>query len=155
MTQNLYLKPQEISIGFDSVKNKGDIIQYVPIFETLNVILQHEDVLCELTSNCEYEYANLKVFKSFKDCRCFKENVLFQSNPNALQIFLYHDDFKIVNLLGNKAEKYKVSAFYFVIGKFSAKIKSRLKDIHLTVLSPAVFVSKYGYKNILVPPTAR
>ena len=63
MTQNLYLKPQEISIGFDSVKNKGDIIQYVPIFETLNVILQHEDVLCELTSNCEYEYANIDVYQ--------------------------------------------------------------------------------------------
>ena len=51
MTQNFYVKPQEISIGFDSVKNKGGSIWYVRIFETLNVILQHEDVLGELTSN--------------------------------------------------------------------------------------------------------
>ena len=93
MTQNFYVKPQEISIGFDSVKNKGDSIQYVPIFETLNVILQQEDVLGELTSNCESEHANLETFKSFKDGRYFKKNVLFQSNPNALQICLYHDDF--------------------------------------------------------------
>ena len=151
ITQNVYVKPQEISIGFDSVKNKGDSIQYVPIFETLNVILQHQDVLRERTSNCESEHANLETFKSFKDSGYFKENVLFQSNPNALQICLYHNNFNIVNSLGNKTEKYKVSAFYFGIGNFSAIFKSRLKDIHLAVLSPAAFVSKYGYKTILAP----
>ena len=101
MTQNFYVKPQEISTGFDSVKNKGDIIRYVPIFIILNAILQHEDVLGELNSNCESEHANLETFKSFKDGRYFKENVLFQSNVNALQICLYHDDFNIVNPLGN------------------------------------------------------
>ena len=92
----------------------------------------------------------METFKSFKDGRYFKENVLFQPNPNALQICLYHSDFNIVNPLGNKPEKYKVSAFYFVIGNFSAKFKSRLKDIHLVILSPAAFNSKYGYKTILV-----
>ena len=107
-----------------------------------NVILQHEDVLGELASNCESEHANLETFKSFEDGRYFKENVLFQSNPNALQICLYHNDFNIVNPLGNKTEKYKVSAFYFVIGNFSAKFKSRLKDIHQAVLSPAALVGR-------------
>ena len=47
MTQNFYVKPQEISVGFDSVKNKGDSIQHVSIFEKLNVVLEHEDVLGE------------------------------------------------------------------------------------------------------------
>ena len=45
------------------MKNKGDSIQYVPIFEALNVILQHEDVLAELTSNCESEHPISKVLK--------------------------------------------------------------------------------------------
>ena len=31
------------------------------------------------------------------------------------------------------------------------KFKSRLKDIHLVLLSPANFVSKYGYNSILSP----
>ena len=74
--------------------------------ETLNVILQHEDVLGELTLDCESEHANLETFKSrwqmFQDGRCLKENVLFQSNPNALQICLYHNYFNIANPLGNK-----------------------------------------------------
>ena len=115
------------------------------------VILQHEDVLGELISNYKSDHAYLETFKSFKDGRYFKENVLFQSNLNALQMCLYHDDFNIVNPLGNKREKYKVSAFYFVICNFSAKFKSRLKDIHVAVLSPASFVSRYGYKTILAP----
>ena len=88
MTQNFYVKPQEISIGFDSVKNKGDSIQYVPFFETLNLILEHEDVLGELTSNCESEHANLETFKSFKDGRYFKENVLFQSPKRSTNMFV-------------------------------------------------------------------
>ena len=53
--------------------------------------------------------------------------------------------------MGNKTQKYKVSAFYFVIGNFSGKYKSRFKDIHLAILSPASLVSKYGYKEILTP----
>ena len=139
MPRNVYVKPQEISIRFHSVKNKSDNIQYV---STLNAILQHEDILGELNSNCEIWQM---------DGKYFKENILFQSNPNVLQICLYHDDFNIVNPLGNTTEKYKVSTFYFVIENLSAKFKSRLKDIHLAVLSPAAFVSIYGYKPILAP----
>ena len=113
MTKQIYVKPQEIITGFDNVKNKGESLQYVTIFSTLNLILQHEDILGELTSDCDYEHANLETFKSFKDGRSFKENVLFQCNPNALQICLYHNDFNIVNPLGNKTEKCQVSAFFY------------------------------------------
>ena len=88
---------------------------------------------------------------SFRDGTACKENQLFNSEPNALQICLYHDDFNIVNPLGNKTQKYKISAFYFVIGNFANKYKSRLKDIHLCILSPATFVNKYGYEKILRP----
>ena len=70
-------------------------------------------------------------------------------DKNALQIFHYHDDFNIANPLGKKIQKYKVSAFYFVIGNFSGKYKSLFKDIHLAILSPAFLVSKYGCKEIL------
>ena len=70
-------------------------------------------------------------------------------DKNVLQIFHYHDDFNIANPLGKKIQKYKVSAFYFVIGNFSGKYKSLFKDIHLAILSPASLVSKYGCKEIL------
>ena len=43
----------------------------------------------------------------------------------------------------------KVSAFNFVIGDLSGKYKSRIKDIHLAILSSATLVSKYGHREIL------
>ena len=88
---------------------------------------------------------------SFRDGTACKENQLFNSEPNALQICLYHHDFNIVNSLGNKTQKYKISAFYFVTGNFENKYKSRLQDIHLCILSPANFVNKRGYEKILRP----
>ena len=39
----------------------------------------------------------------------------------------------------------------FLIGNFSAKFKSDLKDIHLAFFPFAAIVSKYGYKTMLAP----
>ena len=76
---------------------------------------------------------------------------MFSSKQNSLQLILYHDDFKTVNPLGNKVVKYKVSAFYFVLGNIPAKYRSRLNDINLLLSSPSALVQKYGYKEILLP----
>ena len=80
-----------------------------------------------------------------------RENGLFSCFKDALQICLYHDGFNTENPLGNKTQKYEVSAFYFVTENFSGKYKSRFKDIHLAILSPASLANKYGYKEILTP----
>ena len=57
-----------------------------------------------------------------------------------MQLILYHDDFNVVNPLGNKTVKYKTSAFYFVLGKLPSKFRSKLS---------AQTVSRYGYQKIL------
>ena len=64
---------------------------------------------------------------------------------------MYHDDYGIVNSLGNKIHKHKTSAFYFVLGNQPFKYRSRLNDIHFIVLSPASYVGKYGYGPIIFP----
>ena len=146
--QKFYVAPKQINIGFDEVSQKEDSIQYVPLLSTLDAILQHEDVLSEVLADTNCNNNNLgNKLKSFKHGTAYKENKLFSSDKNTLQICLYHDDFNIANPLGNKTQKYKISAFYFVIGNLSAKFKSCLKDIHLTILSPAYLVGKYGIKN--------
>ena len=50
-----------------------------------------------------------------------------------------------------ETHKHKISTFYFVLGNLPPKVKSRLKDIHLVLLSATNFVSKYGYNSILSP----
>ena len=42
------MTPTQIDIGFDPISQKREFIQYVPLFSTLEVILQHEDVLSVL-----------------------------------------------------------------------------------------------------------
>ena len=68
-----------------------------------------------------------------------------------LEIILYHDAFSVVNPLGNKTSKYKVSASYFVLRNLPAKYRSRLTEIHLASLIPARLIGKYGYKKVLEP----
>ena len=56
-----------------------------------------------------------------------------------------------MNPLGNKVVKYKISVFYFVLGKISDKCSSRFNDVNLFLLSPSALVQNYGYKEILQP----
>ena len=80
-----------------------------------------------------------------------KSNRFLNSRQHVSEICLYYDDFIIVNSLGNKTHKHKISVFYFVLANFPPKLNSRLKDIYLVLLSPINFVSKYRYNSILSP----
>ena len=68
-----------------------------------------------------------------------------------MQLVLYDDDFGTVNPLGNKVSKYKVPAFYFVLGNIPAKYHSCLNDINSVLLSPPALNQKYGYQEIFLP----
>ena len=46
--QKFYVTPTQIITGFDPISQKQEFIQYVPLFSTVEVILQHEDVLSVL-----------------------------------------------------------------------------------------------------------
>lgn len=76
---------------------------------------------------------------------------LLMLETNCFQIILHYDDFNVVNPLGNKVSKYKLSAFYFVVGNISNKFRSRLKDIHLVLLCPSTLVTEYGCEKFLTP----
>ena len=149
------MTPAQANIDFDQISQKQESIQYVPLCSALEVILQQEDVLsvlyAENDNNNTCTNSERKILRPYGDGISQRENGLFSCDKNALQICLYCDDFSIVNPLGNKTQKYKVLAFYFVIGNFSGKCKSRFKDIHLAILSPASSVSKHGCKEILTP----
>ena len=64
-------------------------------------------------------------------------------------IILYHDDFGVSNPLGNKLKKYKMSAFYFVLGNIPGKYRSWLKDVQLTLLFPSELTQKCGYHVLI------
>ena len=141
-----YISPVQINIGMNTEYQKPDSIQYIPLFSTLKMLLQHEDVLGEVVASSNMNHENLQ---SFSDGSSFKNNALFNSEKQSLQVVLYHDDFNVANPLGNKTVKYKISAFYFVLGNLPSKYRACLKDINLLILCRAALVEKYGYQSIL------
>ena len=132
----------------DSVSGKPETVQYVPIIDTLAMLLKHEDVLGKVLNGPK---TNTNLYNCYSDGKIFKENDFWSTSEGIkkLEIILYHDDFNVVNPLGNKTSKYKVSAFYFVLGNLPAKYKSCLTDIHPVGLAQAKVITKYGYENVL------
>ena len=143
-----FVPPVEITLGMDSVSGKPETVQYVPIIDTLAMLLKREDVLGKVLNGPK---TNTNLYNCYSAGKFFKENDFWSTSEGIkkLEIILYHDDFNVVNPLGNKTSKYKVSAFYFVLGNLPAKYKSRLTDIHPVGLAQAEVITKYGYENVL------
>ena len=78
------------------------------------------------------------VIKAFRDSLAFKSNKFLNSREHVLEICLYHDDFNIVNQMGNKTHTHEISAFCF-------------RKLDTNYHQPALFLSKYGYNSILSP----
>ena len=143
-----FSKPVEFNLRVDK-DNKSDYIQYVSILPTLKVLLEHEHVLGSVLDQGNDKEGNGRL-RTFKDGTTYRRNELFSLDKNSSQLVLYHD-FGTVNPLGNKVSKYKVSAFYFVLGNIQAKYRSRLNNRNLVLLSPSALVQRYGYQDILLP----
>ena len=142
-----YVKPIA-TLVHDEVSGESDTIQYVPILKTLQVLLSHED-LFELVVNSGKSSDNR--MHNYCDGSLYSSNKLFEQNTQALQLILYHDDFTVVNPLGNKTIKHKMSCFYFQIGNIPPKCRSQLADIHLLIVCPATMIKSYGYRRLLRP----
>lgn len=76
---------------------------------------------------------------------------MFKGDKTLFRIHLYSDEFEVVNPLGAKKGKHKVSAFYFTLGNIEQKYNSLLRNIHLCLIVRYCFVKKYSYKVILQP----
>ena len=125
---------------------KADTIQYIPLYKTLNVLLSHEDALSEVLKSQEVtEHDN--VLRACHDGSAFKSNSLLNSEKKTLEIVLYHDNFGIVNPMGNKTVKYKTSGCYFVLGNLPPQYRSRQKDIHLAIMCSSKLIQSMGIKR--------
>ena len=84
------MTPTQINIDFDPISQKQESIQYVPLFSTLEVILQHEDVLsvlyAENDSNNTSIDSDRKKLRSYRDGIAHKENGLFSCDQGCHQI---------------------------------------------------------------------
>lgn len=137
-----YVDPIEIMVG----DNAKDSVTYVPILETLKCLLSHEDVLAQVLNGHSSQDGKLR---DFCDGSFFNSHHLFRSEPTALQIQLYYDDFNVVNPLGNKVKTYKMAAFYYTLGNIHPCYRSKLYVTQLLCLCRSEVVKKFGLCAIL------
>ena len=122
-----FIQPQEFIIGNDEY-GMASSCQYIPILETLKDLLQYEDVYSEVVNG---HRSKDHVLRDLCDGIRIADNPLFGTDPTALQLMLYYDEFTVVNPLGPNVRKYKVGAFYMTLGNLPPKYRTQLKHINL------------------------
>lgn len=141
-----YVPPQELALGlrWDLKRDHSNLIaipklvqckfQFVSILRTLSMLFQNkkfENLYMEQTAN----YATSdNVYDSFRSGSAFKENTLYSSHPESLQIQLSTDDVEICNPLGSKSTLHKICAFYMTIKNLPQKYLSKLENIYTVIL---------------------
>lgn len=142
-----YVKPIQYCLQDDKV-DKKEYMQYVPILESIRMLLQNDDIFSSIINNHQSSDGKLR---DVCDGSYFRGHALFGFDPHAIQIILYYDDFCPVNPLGHRAKKYKVAGFYFMIGNIEPKHRSQLHTVHLVTLCFSSSLKRFGFQKVLQP----
>ncbi|XP_029675247.1 uncharacterized protein LOC115242842 [Formica exsecta] len=141
-----FLPEKKTNVG---TKKTYETFQYVPIIETLKLIMSHSSMRNYVRSE-QNSSDNLLV--TFRDGISYKQYPFFLRYPDALRIQLYYDDVVLNNPLGSKVfHPHKIGAFYFVIQNLPQYINSSLGGIHILSLCHTADIQKYGMKAIFKP----
>lgn len=146
LLRNLTIEPVEYVLG-RGVNGKDRCMQYDSMIDTLKVLLRKDEVFAEVVNG---HCSQSGLILDFCDGLHCKSNASL-SEHQSLQILLYSDDFCVANPLGNKVKKLKFSAYYFILGNVSPKVRSKLNMIQLACLCPTEYVKEYGLENVLAP----
>eukprot|EP00794_Sanderia_malayensis_P008428 gene8428-9329_t len=94
--ENGLSKPRSVHLGYrnEDGKMKQDTFQYVPILESIAMILNDENMFKQLFD--KPERINSTMLRVFKDATRFKESAFFNGRSDALQVALYYDDLEVL-----------------------------------------------------------
>ncbi|XP_071820322.1 uncharacterized protein [Apostichopus japonicus] len=144
-----FVEPVEYLLGVGA-NGKEKTFQYIDILETIKLLLKQDDIFAEVVNGHLSPDSSLQ---DYCDGALCKNNPLLAESQN-IQIQLYHDDFCVANPLGNKVKNLKFSAFYFLIGNISPKLRSKLHVIQLSLLCQTECVKEFGLHKVLAPLVA-
>jgi hypothetical protein len=146
---NLFVKSKPILMGQRQetmLKNgkmqivfKDEKFEYVSIKESLIKLLQNENI-----SSTIEQYKNESEFEPL-----LFSNSEFWQNKKALRLLLYDDDLEVKNPIGNVADVYKITMFYYKILNLSRKHNSNTKNIFVCAAAFSDSVKNFGINNIL------
>lgn len=162
-----YVKPEEKAIGThwetrrDRQTKKSypvhaqSILQYVPITKTLKSLFRQKHFKkLYLDYNAESTGKKHKCTPgNYKDFCCghvYKNNSLFNNNPESIQLQIFNDGFEMCDALKSKSNLHSQVAFYFTIRNMPLELAFNLDNIHLVVLCNAndLKSERTDYNNI-------
>ena len=125
----------------------SDKFYYVPLLETLKLLLTQKDVQKEVTSL----HQSGSKLEDFCDGSMYKTHPLFTSDPLALQVIGYYDELEVVNPIGSYVKKHKLGCLFFTLGNIRPQFRSTLKAIYVLAIGRNQDISKYGLDALLAP----
>lgn len=131
------------------IKEMSDCFYYIPILETLTVLLNNKKTREEVLK--EPQYRNDGKLGDFIDGVVFSNHEVFSNDAQALKIIFYYDDCDLCNSAGSRVTKHKIAFFYFTLGNFRQEVRSKLDAIFLLAVVKTAHLKKYGFDEILKP----
>lgn len=139
-----FVQPCELAIGmkwksdFEPIwdvplhDKKQCTYHYVPITNTLKSLFSNENFKKIYLANQHQCVPG--VYERFCCGNIFQTSEFFKSNPNAIQLRLFLDDFEICCPIKTKNVIHKLCGIYFQIGNMPRQHLSKLKNIYLIAL---------------------
>lgn len=119
---------------------------YIPIFKTLERVLNFKDVSLEIEQVKEQNI----FWKSFyEDGSKLKTSTFFQKYPAALQLHLYLDEVQMCAEGGSHTINNKMVFVYFTIGNLLLKYRSSFQSIFLLSVFPNTIMKRFGLNLLL------
>ena len=128
------------------VKSKT-FFYYIPLYDTLKILLQHNDFQHELSFN----RASNHLIQDFCNGSSFKNHPLFSNDPDALQIIAYYDELEVTNPIGSYVHTHKLGCLFFSLGNIRPQYRSSLKSIYLIAVAKYQDITRYGIDVFLRP----
>ena len=131
---------------------KEETFVYVPIIQSLGQFLSNKKIAKHLIRHMIWiNHCDEGIYYDICDGQLFKNDKLFKERPDALQIIIYHDCEEVCNPLGSHASQHKLDMYYYILGNFDPKVRSKHCAVRLLGISNSKMVKKYGYDAILRP----
>jgi hypothetical protein len=141
----LYVAPERHTMGRNK-KGVESYFHYISIERSLKQMLADNNIV-RVLKDTNYS-CNSDMFCDYTDGSMYKGTSNFH---DCINLFLYQDEFELVNPLGQAKTVHKVLAFYYSIGNIAVQFRSNVDHIQLVLLCKSVDYKYFGAQRILTP----
>lgn len=135
---------------FQDVFDYGYVVPFIESLEkVLNIKAVWKAVQSSFISNASPKPSS---YSDVWDGSVIRSNPTFlKLNGAVLAIQIYNDEVELMNPLGSKKGKHKVSVFYWTLLNLPTHCRSSLRSINLLAIINAELLRKHGFNHFLKP----